>query len=173
MLKLNESVKGLPVLSLRTGQPVGYLDEPIINPNNLFIEGWYVSDSRSGEKLILLAQDVREVIAKGFIVDDYEVLSDPEELVRLKDIIKLKFSLPGLKVVSESKTNYGKVNDFAFETASFYIKKIYAGKPVLRSLSGGNLSIDRTQIIEITNRRIIIEDPTVDNKEPALTPEFG
>ncbi len=170
MLKLIGSIKELPVLSLRTGQPVAYLESPIINPNNLFIEGWYVRDSRTNESLILLPKDVREVINQGFIVDDHEVLSTPNELIRLKDTIKLGFDPLGLKVVSEAGKNYGKVNDFAFETASFYIIKIYSSQALIKSLSGGPLSIDRSQIIEITNRRIVIEDPVVKNDEPALAP---
>ena len=31
---------------------------------------------------------------------------------------------------------------------------------MIRNFAGGTLSIDRSQIIEITNRRIVIEDPT-------------
>lgn len=168
MLKLIGSIKELPVLSLRTGQPVAYLQSPIINPNNLFIEGWYVRDSRNNDLLVLLPKDVREVINQGFIVDDHEVLSTPNELIRLKDIIKLKFDPIRLKVTSEAGKNYGKVNDFAFETTSFYIVKIYSSQALIKSLSGGPLSIDRSQIIEITNRRIVIEDPVVRDKEPTL-----
>lgn len=170
MLKLIGSVKELPILSLRTGRPVAYLQSAIINPNNLFIEGWYVQDSRSSELLVLLPKDIREVINQGFIVDDHEVLSSPKELIRLKDIIKLKFDPIGLKVTSEGGKNYGKVNDYAFETGSFYIMKIYSSKTLIKSLSGGPLSIDRSQIVEITNRRVVIEDPVVRDKESALAP---
>lgn len=161
---MNNSV----VMSLRSGRPIANLLGPIINPNNLFIEAWYVSDNISGQKLVLLSRDIREVMGRGFIVDDHDVLSEESDLIRLKDIIKLDFQLLGLKVVSESKKHYGKVVDYAFETESFIIKKIYSGQPLIRSISGGNLSIDRTQIIEITNRRIVIEDPTIKSDEKSL-----
>ena len=156
------------VMSLRSGRPIANLLGPIINPNNLFIEAWYVKDSQSGQQLILLSKDIREVMGRGFIVDDHDVLSEESDLIRLKNIIKLEFPLLGLKVTSESKKNYGKVVDYAFETESFIIKKIYSGQPLIRSISGGNLSIDRTQIIEITNRRIIIEDPTIKSDDKSL-----
>jgi hypothetical protein len=39
-----------------------------------------------------------------------------------------------------------------------YIQKLYVSQPLFKSLTGGSLSVDRTQINEITNRRIIIND---------------
>ena len=169
MLKLNESFKSVPILSLRIGGPIAMSIGPIINPNNLFIEGWQVVDNRSGEKLILLSKDVRDIIPQGIVVDDHEVLTRPGELVRLKNTLKLKFDLVGLRVTSESKRNYGKVTDFAFETTNFFIQKIYSTETILKKLSGGSLSIDRSQILEITTKRIIIEDPVIKEKKSAFS----
>jgi hypothetical protein len=39
-----------------------------------------------------------------------------------------------------------------------YVQKLYVGQSLLKSLTGGSLSIDRTQIVEITNRKIVIND---------------
>lgn len=160
----------MSVMSLRVGVPIARTVGPIINPNNLFIEGWYVTDNRSGEKLILLSKDVRDIIDQGIVVDDHEVLSKSGELVRLRDILKLKFDLIGLKVTSESKKNYGKVTDFAFETTNMFVQKIYTAQPLLKNLSGGSLSIDRSQILEITTKRIIIEDPTEKSRSASPAP---
>ncbi len=168
MLKLYENFPGTLVLSLRVGRPVAEVIEPIINPNNLFIEGWRVTDNQSRDVLVLLTQDIRELLSKGIAIDDFDVLSDEKELIRLKNITKLKFQLLGLKVVDENGQNYGKVVDFAFETKSFYIKKIYAAQPIIKSISGKSLTIDRTQIIEITDKRIVIEAPVVKDQETSL-----
>jgi hypothetical protein len=154
------------------GGPIAVVKSPVINPNNLHIDGWRVTDNRSGRELILLSKDVREIIDKGLIVNDHEVLSPAKDLIRLKDVMQINFLLTGVKVQSISKQSYGKVIDFAFDSSSFYIQKIYSGQPILKSLSGNSLSIDRSQIIEITPSKIIIEDPTikVSDTEPALAP---
>ena len=170
MLKLNESFKFVDVLSLRVGSPIARVVAPIINPNNLYIEGWHVIDNRNGERLILLSKDIRDVIDKGIVVNDHEDLGQAGELIRLKDMLKLKFDLVGLKVTSESKKNYGKVTDFAFETTSFFIQKIYTAQPLIKNFSGGSLSIDRSQILEITTKRIIIEDPTEKSRQRVPSP---
>jgi sporulation protein YlmC with PRC-barrel domain len=129
-----------------------------------------VDDKFSGQRLILLAVDVRDVVPQGLAINDHEVLSDPDELVRLKPILEINFELLGKYVRSQSGKRYGKVTDFAVETSSLVIKKIYASQPIVKNLSGGNLSIDRTQIVEITNSSIIIEDPDVKDKAPATAP---
>ena len=173
MLKLYESTPGIPVLSLRTGGPVGTIVGAIINPNNLFIEAWYVEDKSAKHQLILLSQDIREVLPQGFAVNDYEVLSEPNELVRLEKVLELKFDLVGLRVSNESGKSLGKITDFAYETSSFYIKKLYATQALVRSFNNGNMSIDRTQIIEITNRRVIIDDNTQVRQRQAASPSIA
>jgi sporulation protein YlmC with PRC-barrel domain len=170
MLKLYESTPGTPVLSLRTGGPVASIISPIINPNNLFIEGWYVSDIHSGQELILSSGDVRDVLPQGFAINDFEVLSTAEELVRMQKLLEMDFDLINMKVTSESGTNYGKINDYAFETNNSYIQKLYVSQPLIKTLKGGTLSIDRSQIIEVTNKRVIIEDPSVKNRGRAPSP---
>ena len=40
-----------------------------------------------------------------------------------------------------------------------FIQKIYASQSLVKSFAGGNLSIDRSQIVEVTNKRVVIEYP--------------
>ncbi len=89
----------------------------------------------------------------GIIVDDHSSLSEPDELIRLKDILELEFELLGKPVVTASKTRLGKVNDFAADSSSLYIQKLYVGQSLIKSFSGGQLSIDRSSIIEITTAK--------------------
>ncbi len=130
----------------------------IINPNNLKIEGWYCQDRFSKQKLILQTQDVREMSDQGLIVNDHEVLAEPGDLIRLKDVLELNFELIGKPVVTISKEHIGKVSDYAADSASLYIQKLYISQSLIKSFTGGGLSIDRTQIVEITNRKIVIQD---------------
>jgi sporulation protein YlmC with PRC-barrel domain len=158
MLQLSESLLNRPVMSLRTGQQVATALEPIINPNNLKIEGFYCVDRFDKNELILLYQDIRDIIPKGFIVDDHDVLTPPEELVRLKDTMQIGFKLLGKPVVTISKQRVGKVSDYATEIETMYIQKLYVTQGMLKSFTGGNLGVDRNQINEITDKKIIINE---------------
>lgn len=158
MLQLSESLLNKPVMSLRTGQPVATAVEPIINPNNLKIEGFYCTDRFSKDELILLYQDIRDVIPQGFVVDDHDVLVPPSELVRLKNVMEIGFTLVGKPVETVSKAHVGKVSDYATEMETMYIQKLYVSQSVFKSFTGGNLGVDRTQINEITDKKIIINE---------------
>jgi len=161
-------MSGKSVLGLRTGAPLAEIIEPIINPNNLKIEGWFVHDNFAKHPLILLSQDIREILPQGFVVNDHEVLSEPGELIRLQDILELKFTLIDKPVITVHKSRLGKVSDFAFERNGAFIQKLYVNQSILKSLTGGGLTIDRTQIVEITNRKVLVKDATVPDKVIAI-----
>jgi sporulation protein YlmC with PRC-barrel domain len=158
MLQLSDFLYNRPVLSLRTGGTVATATAPIINPNNLKIEGFFCQDRFENKELILLTQDVRETLPDGFVIDDHERLEEASELVRLRDVLELRFELVGKQVETVDKQKVGKVSDYAVETNSLIIMKLYATQSILKNFTGGSLSIDRSQIQEITPRRIIISE---------------
>lgn len=157
MLVLSGNLLNKQVLSLRTSTPVASVVGFIINPNNLKIEGFYCQDPRK-DVLVLVTQDIRETVDDGYIVNDYDALVKPEDLVRLKKTMDIDFNPIGKTVVTESKSRIGKVTDFAADLDSMFIIKLYVGQSLLKSFSGGNLIVERTQIIEITPRKIVVDD---------------
>jgi|SRR5690606_4274440 len=175
MLSLGQPLENQPILSLQTGSPVGQVLTPLINPNNLKIEGWHAEDRFDKRKGILLSQDIRDILPQGFVVNDHEAITDPSELIRLKDILELNFVLNGMPVYTESKKKLGKVTDYSFEREGSTIQKIYVAQSILKSLGGGNLIIDRSQIIEITRTRIVVKDAavTLTDEQPAVAPQFA
>lgn len=160
MLQLSNKLLDKAVLSLRTGTPIATITGPIINPDNLKIEGFYCEDRFDKKELVLLYQDIRDVMAKGYVVNDHDVLVEPEDLVRLKKVMDLNFEIIGKQVVTTEKEKVGKVSDYATETETMYIQKIYVSQSILKSFTGGSLSIDRNQVNEITPKKIIINELT-------------
>ena len=158
MLQLSASLLNKSVLSLRTGTPIATVTGAIINPNNPKLEGFYCQDRYDKKELILLYQDIRDIMSKGYVVNDHDVLAEADELVRLKDVLELNFELIGKPVETISKQKVGKVSDYAAEVETMFVQKIYVAQSILKSFTGGSLSIDRTQINEITPKRIIIND---------------
>lgn len=158
MLQLSGMIINHPLLSLRTGTQVGTVAAPLINPNNLKIEGFNCHDDASRQQLILVSQDIRDILPQGIVINDQDVLTEPLELVRLKDVMDTGFELIGKHVETTDKTKLGKVSDYAIETNNMYIQKIYVSQSIFKSLSSGNLGIDRSQIVEITDKKIVVHD---------------
>jgi sporulation protein YlmC with PRC-barrel domain len=160
MLQLSTMLVNRPVLSLRTGTEVATALEPIINPGNLKIEGFYCQDSRSKQQLVLVGQDVRDIMSRGFIINDHDQLVQPGELVRLAPVLRLNFSLIGKPVVTASGTKLGKVGDYSVDIESMFVQKLYVTQSIFKNFSGGNLGVDRSQIVEITDKKIVVSDLT-------------
>lgn len=160
MLLLSAKLLGQPVLSLRTGGEVAIAHMPIINPDNLKVMGFFCYDKFSGDELVLLAQDIREHISRGFVVNDHEVLTDPEDLIRIHDVLNKRFDPIGKTVVTNHKRTLGKVSDYAVDNQSLAILKLYVAPRLLKSLMGSSLSIDRSQIVEVTDKRIVVKEAT-------------
>jgi uncharacterized protein YrrD len=158
MLQLSAAIVNRPVMSLRTGSQVATAVTPIINPDNLKIEGFYCTDRFNNKELILVYQDIRDIIPQGIVIDDHDVLMEEDELVRLKKVLELQFELIGKPIETVDKQKVGKVGDFAVETTTMTIQKLYASQSILKSFTGGSLSIDRSQIVEITPKRVVINE---------------
>lgn len=147
-------------MSLRTGGRVATVRAAIIDPTKLKIEGFYCTDSLEKNKvLVLVNSDIRDVLPAGFVINDHEVLSEPDDLVRLKKVIDWDYQLIGKLVFTEHKKKLGKVVDYATDPQSMVIQKIYVTQSIVRSIANGTLSIDRSQVVEITRGKIIIKDP--------------
>ncbi len=158
MLQLSAALIGKPILSLQTGAPVGATLGAIINPNNLKIEGFYCQDRYEKKQMILLSQEIRDILPQGLVVNDHHALTEADELVRMKKLISIAFELVGKSVYTGGRTRIGKVADFAVDDMSLYVQKLYVTRSILKSLNTGQLSIDRSAIIEITDKKIVIQD---------------
>ena len=143
---------------MRTATMVATAYAPVINPDNLKIEGLHCKDRYNSKSLILLFQDIRELNREGYIIDDYNVFSEAHDLVRLADILSLNYQIIGKPVETISHVKLGKVSDYAVETTTMYVQKLYVNRPLFKNFSGGSLSIDRHQIQEVTDKRIIVAD---------------
>ena len=159
MLQLSGSILGRPVVSMRTNSTVGKIEGLLVNPDNLKIEAFWCRDRFSGRLLLLLRNDIRGAIPQGILINDNEVFSEPEDLVRLKDIITLNYDPMSKLVVTTGGKRLGRVVDFAVEMSSMYVQKIYVNQNFLKSLGVSQLSIDRTQITEITDKKIVVQEP--------------
>ena len=169
MLQLSKSFYDLSVLSLRTGDGIGTAIKPIINPNNLKVEGWYAIARGERNSYVLPTSEVREIIAKGIVVNDHSAFTHIEDMVRLEKVIRLQFELAGKQVITETKRKLGKINDYAVDSDSMLIKKLYVTQSLLKNFSNEQLVIDRGDIVEITNRFVKVRDGVVRERSRAFS----
>ena len=161
MLVYASELQGFPVLSLQVGGEIAICDFPVVDPNDLKLVAYtltnIVQDEDTGGDILVL-DDVREFSKNGLIVDSGSRFVSRDEVVRLDEIMSLNFNLIGLKVVSESGKKIGKIKDYTIDTKTFMIYQIIVDRPVIKSLVDPELTINRSQIVEIDDYKITIKN---------------
>lgn len=161
---------GCPVLSLHIGGRMATVTEVIVDPNQLQIiacrvEGPLVNNGEVGD--LLPMQSVREFSPLGMIVDSADVLAEEDDIVQLKKILDLHFSLPGLKVETKKGTKLGKVSDYVVESTIWQIQQLIVHRPVMKSLIDPELIISRSEIREVNDYKVIVKDEESKIREKA------
>jgi sporulation protein YlmC with PRC-barrel domain len=157
MLVLNSRLQNAAIMSLQSGTSLGSTTEPIIDPRKLQIIAFRAEGPRLQGPSILHVEDIREFGPMGIIVDNADsVMPLDDDLVRLQEVISLNFTLIGKQVIDENKTKLGKVAEYSVESKGFFIQKIHVGQSVLKNFSTSKLIIHRTQIVELTDRVIVV-----------------
>lgn len=166
MLLSSHHFNGTPVMSLQTGTMLARVDEAIINPRALTVVAYYVEGPNlDANPSIVRIEDIREIGEVGFIIDSSDDITAPEDIVRLQQIIELRFEITGLKVVDERGRTLGKVLDYNMDSLSFEIRQLRVKPSLIKMLNISELLVHRDQIVKITNDRIIVK--ANDRKSPA------
>lgn len=158
MLVLGTRLNETPVMSLQTGTRLAQTGTPLINPANLKIiafklEGPLLTEHPS----FLRTADIREIGAIGMIIDSSDELIGLDDVIKIKELYELNFSLIGMNVIDEHKHKLGKVDGYTVETGSFVIQQLNVKRGLLRGLNDTGLLIHRSQITEINDTTIIVK----------------
>lgn len=166
---MSGTLRNQPVMSLRTGTQAAVATEPIIDPRNLKILGWWCQAPKSKEQLVLLSEDVRERMPSGLAINDEDALSTVADLVRHQETLNLKFQLID-KAVKTKHQKLGKVNDFTYDE-SMFIQKLYVSHSLRKVFSADDvLMVDRNQILEVTDSYILVDEADVKESAKATLP---
>lgn len=169
MLVLSKRLANVPIMSIQTGARIAVTNGPIVDPRTLQIVAFHCrGDSLDKNASVMHTADIREVSDLGYIVDSSDVIMDPNELVRLQEVLSYNFNLLDLPVIDDQKHKLGMIIDYATDLRDFRIYKLHVKRPLLSSLSTSELVIDRGQILEVNNKHIVVRSATVEDKEPTV-----
>ena len=170
MLRMSGSLLDQAIMSIRSGLMIGVAKQPVIDPRNLKILGWWCRVGGNRQLLVLLAEDVREMMPQGFAVNDEHSLSLPTDLHRHREILANNFQLLG-KPVKTKRRKLGKVADFSYEDGSMFVQKLYVGRSLIKIFTNDDtVIIDRRQIIEVTDQYILVEDTEIKDTSEETVP---
>lgn len=172
MLINNSRLVGCPILSLHIGGQIARVVETIVDPDSLKIIACRVDGPLVGREVgeILPIVSVREFSRLGMIVDSADEFVEAEDIVRIKDLIELNFSLVGLKAETKKGHKLGKVSDFTIEPESWQVQQLIVQRPMIQSFLDPELTIARSQIAEINDYKVIVKDNNAKSKSKVQAP---
>lgn len=169
MLLFGSRLIDTPIMGLQTGMELARTAKAVIDPRVLKIVAYELKGPLLGSNSSLLRiADVREMSDIGMIVDSSDEFIELDDVISIKEVHELNFSLIGMQVRDEKGDKLGKVGDYTLEINSFVIQQIIVKKPLMKSLNEGELTIHRSQITEITNDYIVVKS-TESEVEPTTT----
>lgn len=160
-----KSITGLPIRSLQDGTKLGEISELVIDPLNGKLLALLVNQKFLGGPKIISLKEIRQAGTSMIIVDSSYSIAEPDEIIRVKEVLDQKIRIIENNVVTESGQKLGKVKDYSVDLKGERLAKIYVGATLLKELFKEELIIPYENIISITKEKIIVSDTYIKNLE--------
>ena len=177
MILNSSKLIGSSILSLHLGGPIGKVTSEIVDPSELKIIALNVKGPQTGNGNygdILDVRYIREYSNIGIIIDSIDELVSRGEIIKIDQIMDLNFSIVGLNVKTKSGTKLGKVVSYNYEPDTMRIMQFIVKRPLIKSFIDPELVINRSDICEVNDYELIIDDEkkTVLKSEKKPAEEF-
>jgi uncharacterized protein YrrD len=145
-------LENVPVGAMDEGAAIGKVRRTLVSPEEEKLIGITVKTAGFfGKVLVVSIQDVVDIDRGGVVVRSRDALVTPDEIVRIKEIFKKKFSLIGLRVKDKSGKTLGRVSDAVVESETGAICRLYV-KSLLNELV-----YEHSQIEKITWTEAVVK----------------
>lgn len=167
MKVLASDVIKMQIFSLRLGGPIAVVEKILLDEAHLRIRILILRVMGEKQLGYLLPGDIRLSEQKKMIVDSEEKISEKNEVIRDRPIIERDLTLFNMIVVTVSGKKLGRIENYAFENTSYLVTKLYIRTNLIKNFIHDNLIIDRADIVDIKNDRVIVRDAFANGKQMA------
>lgn len=158
MLMMMDRMLGKAVLSIHVAGQIGRVIAVMIDPREMKVAALRVFGPELEPGSMLMARDIREVMPIGIAIDTVDDLVVRGEVIKLDEILETGFELKKLKVVTESGVKLGRVKNALIDWNDFTIQRVVVTRPFFQGLFDPEFLIGRSQIVEMTNEAMVVED---------------
>jgi sporulation protein YlmC with PRC-barrel domain len=157
MIRQVSQILGTPILSHAEGEPLGLLGQPIIHPDTGKIEAFWVKPLTLPIKQgVLLVDDITEW-KKYLYIRDERVIAEPNEVIRIAEILDRKEYIFGNRVKGESGKGYGRVLDADFDDRKMYLRYLHVRRSWL-FLAGKTRFFHFDSIVQVLPECVLVKD---------------
>lgn len=168
MIKNIRSIKGEKIIHFETGEALGILNLPIIDPDTGVIEAFWIKPLTLPLKnAIILTSDIL-AFKKNIYVESEKSITIPEQILKISSILDdgRQFLFSPLK--NEKGKSYGSIYNLSFSTETYVIRQLFSKRSLLRLISLGEWIFPYERVIKVLPKVVIIDDDTT-KKEKVLS----
>ena len=132
---------------------VGSISQIIINPENGQLMGFLVNIGLFLPPKILSFMDIKFWDTNGIVTESEENFVNPEEVVRIKNVLDKKINLLEMSAQTESGKSLGIVENFLIDTETISVVKYY-----LKDLLGKSRIMPANKVVSIDQNIVFIDD---------------
>ena len=159
MLKSITEIGNSRVIDFDDSRILGKVTNWIINPEQRKISAFLIKPTGLFKTTLAVStMDVIEYGPKLIIVKNESALVAPQEVVHLPKLIRQRYKVLGNPVVTQANKKLGTVSELLFETINSTIQRIYVEPNFLGALKQPDLIISADKIIQITPRKIVVQN---------------
>jgi len=93
-------------------------------------------------------------------------------VIKIRDVMALNFDPIGLKVETKKGTKLGKIEDYTVDAGSMMVQQLIVRRPLRKSFVDPQLTIARSQIVEVDDYKVTVRDEEDEIREKARTEDF-
>ncbi len=150
---------GTPILSMQASGQIGQVTDFIIEPESLKAIAFIVSGPGiNPETDILDAKSIREYSSYGIVIDSEDDLTARGDVIRIDKVLELNFALNDLIVETKKGSKLGHIVNFTMTSDNFTVQQLIVRRPKLKAIIDAELTIPRSEIVEVTDDKIIVKD---------------
>ena len=96
----------------------------------------------------------------------------PDDVIKIRDVLTLDFDLNGMGVKSKKGSKMGKIRDYVIDPENFTVRQLIVQRPILKAFLDPELTINTSQVVEVTDYDVIVKDEMSKIKKEAEKAEF-
>lgn len=160
MIRFLADIRNAEILLFQEHARLGKALDTIISVEDGSVLGFLVFDPIQKQKGIIPMSEVRKYTGGVIVVNGYDSITNPADVIRLKDAIEVGAKITGEQVVTESGQKVGKVASAAIDTKGWRLARLYVEPPFGLKFLARELLIPAKQIVKIEKKKIIVRDAT-------------
>ena len=157
MIRQYSKIIGTHVLSFAEGDRLATVEDIIVHPDTGKVEGFWVKPLTLPLSHAVLPWEGVVAWKRNLYVKDDQAFAEPEEVIRIADILVRKTYFVGNRVKTESGKALGKVFDLDFDDRKMFLRYLFVGKSALFVRSATRF-VPYDSILQVLPDVIVVKD---------------